>query len=291
MKILLFGATGFIGANIHQLLATTKQHTAFAPKLSECNLLHARAVNELVSDMQPEIIINAAFNGVNSKLEYTDTYLFENTSIVTNILHGAQYSKRLKKVIHFGSSLEYGDSDGPISEVNLLDPKNTYATIKAMHTLLVRTLGHNLGVPTVILRPFNLYGEFDRKSVIFYVINSILQKKAVKVTRGEQVRDYLYAGDLLKIFAQILREVDTLPDGEIFNICSGKPIKLADLFKTTFALMKYSYGQEYLPNPTTEYWHQVGDPAKLKKFINYPQLTHLKSGLQNTIDWIRRSNA
>lgn len=288
MKILIFGSTGFIGKNITAALLN-ESYDVIAPNRHDCNLLEIKSVQRIVKVHQPDIIINTAFTGVNSNIHYSHDYVFDNLTIITNILQSSKEAKQLKKLIHFGSGLEYGNSKKAISEKKQLEPLNTYASVKAISTLLTLDLARTFKLPLIVLRPFNVYGEYDNKSVIYYIIKSIVNKTAFSITRGEQIRDYLYIRDVTAIILQILNNYQRFNDGQVYNISSNHPRKLKEIFTTIFSLMKYTAKPTYKEYAEHEYMNQIGDNSKLKKIISLPELTSLQEGLKNTIEWVKTS--
>lgn len=287
MKVLLFGKNGFVGENI--IAAFVKQNIPIlTPTQSECNLLSQQSVEKYISNTNPNIIINAAFIGVNSKLMYSKKYLDDNLLIIANIVRAGVNKKSIKKIFHLGSSLEYGPGKKTISENSLVAPQNMYGTVKAITTLLALGLAREQGVPLTVVRPFNLYGPFDTKSVVYYVIKSILSSHRFAITKGEQVRDYLYCPDFAEIVYRMSASYSRFEDNKTYNICSGKPTTLHEIFSQIFKKLNYHYSREYLPYSNNEYWRQVGNNGRIKKLITFPKLTSLNDGIGQTIDWVKK---
>ena len=79
--------------------------------------------------------------------------------------------------------------------------------------------------PSVIIRPFLVYGEGQNcNRFLPQVIKSCLNNEEFKVTKGEQLRDFLYVGDFAEAVNMCLGNKKTY--GEIFNIASGKPVSI-----------------------------------------------------------------
>jgi len=289
-KILLFGSTGFIGKNLSNYFKLSKKYLLLTPSKIECNLLDLSQVKKVVKETQPDFIINTAyFGGVSSKIIYSDENIFNNIKLVINILRASVNSKQLKKIILFGSGLEYDNSSLSIKETDQIKPKNIYATIKSITSLLSIGLAQELKLPLVLIRPFNLYGPNDKKSVIFYLINSILKNRDFVLTKGEQVRDYLYIDDFTKIIYKIIDNYQKFEDLEIYNASSGKLTQLKTIFKIIFKLCNFEEKYTIIKNSENEYWHQVANIKKIKRLISINKLTSLENGLKNTLDWIKKN--
>lgn len=284
MKILIFGADGFIGKNLQEGL---KKYNLDCPLISECNLLMKQQVEDKIKKANPDFIINAAYIGVDSKIRFSKNYAIHNITIITNIIEASTSCKNLKKIITFGSGLEYGDSKEAIDESFPLNPKNIYASIKAMGSILSIALAKELQVPLILIRPFNLYGPWDKKSVIYYIVDSVLKSKEIYLTKGEQIRDYLYISDLVKFIEKIFLNHDKFKNYEIFNLGSGQKIKMNQLFKIIFDLMNVNPKIEQSPYRKNDYFYQVADIKKAKNSYNWKPQIEIKEGLMKTITWIK----
>lgn len=289
-KILLFGASGFIGKNLVESFKNNKRYSLTALVGKDCDLLKSKEVSKVINNVRPDFIINAAYIGVDSNKDFSDDYLFNNLKLNTNLLKACIGKNKIKKVLFFGSGLEYGDSKFSIDENKVLRPQNIYAGIKAANSILSSTLAKHWEIPLVILKPFNLYGPYDIKSMIYTLINTIKQNKKVVLTKGDQIRDYLYIKDLSQLMIKILENYERLNNYEIYNIGFGKPIKLKEIFNTIFEIIGTK--PDYVINPyrKNDYMHQVANIKKIQDKISWKPETSIKEGLKKTIEWIINEN-
>lgn len=291
-KILLFGSTGFVGKNLCKQLQDKKNYSVIKPSFQDCNLFQPIKVKNLIIDINPDFIINCAYyGGVTSNIKFSYTNLFNNLKIVINILRSSVYSTKLKKIIFFGSGLEYGSSHLPLTENFLIKPKNIYAAIKSITSLLSIGMAKEKALPLILLRPFNLYGPHDKKSVIYYLIDSILSKKKFTLTKGEQVKDYLYIRDFTEIICDTINNYKKFKNFNIYNIGSGKPVKLKTIFNTIFELTHFSRDYKIKEYTDNEYHYQCVNIKKLNNIIKIKHFTPLIDGLKETILWINKEYA
>ncbi len=283
--LVLFGSNGFVGKNLKDFLISKKHLHILFPNQSECDLLKSRKVKSYLDIVNPDYIINAAYIEVNSNVKPTKKYLDSNLKISNNILKACKDKKNLQKIIFFGSGLEYGDSDTPIDETHPLNPKNYYAKTKAIQSQTSLNLANEFNLPLVLIKPFNLYGPHDNKSVFFYVISSILQKKAFSITKGEQIRDILYIEDLCVLVEKALFD-NTISSGEVINAGFGKGILLRDIIDSIFKITKYEGEITFRNYRDNEYFSQVADIQKAKKLVGWEPITPIELGLQKTIAWV-----
>ena len=68
---------------------------------------------------------------------------------------------KLIKLIHFGSSAEYGLLHSPAKETNQLKPRTVYEATKASSCLLVKGYSDQYKLNSVIIRPFSIYGPHE----------------------------------------------------------------------------------------------------------------------------------
>jgi nucleoside-diphosphate-sugar epimerase len=80
---------------------------------------------------------------------------FSNTILIYKILKNYLKQQSKAKIIHFGSSGEYGKSDNVISEKNFLNPSSVYAGTKAAGTLILQAFSKQFKIArhVVLARP------------------------------------------------------------------------------------------------------------------------------------------
>src|SRR3990167_5498166 len=172
-KIILFGADGFIGMNIRSYFESQGKYKLVCLNKNDCDLLRISAVKDVIRKHQPHFIINAAhYGGVTSQISFTKKNFFNNISMCSNIVHASALYQSLIFLLHLGSSLEYDQTDKKVHEKIPLNPYSYYATVKATTSLLFEHLAREKKIPYVLMRPFNLYGEHNIRSVIYYIITT-----------------------------------------------------------------------------------------------------------------------
>lgn len=288
INILLFGSTGFIGKNIEEYFRDKKKIKVIVPPRKECDVLKYKQVKSCVERVNPDVVINAAYMGVDSNTPVSKKYLFNNLKIPVNILEACKNKNRIRRIIFFGSGLEYGDSKFPINERQKFGPKNFYAHTKTISSQYSLDLAKKLHLPLILIKPFNLYGPHDNKSVIYYVIKSILNKNNFSVTAGKQVKDFLYIKDLMTLIEKIIEDEPNVKEVEVFNAGSGKGILLKEALGVIFKLTHYSKEIEIKDYRDTEYFCQVADIHKAEKFFKWKPKVFLEEGIKKTIKWIER---
>jgi len=135
------------------------------------------------------------------------------------------YKKKIKKFVQIGSSVEYGEIKAPQCEYQHGLPNSPYALAKLAATQFLLMLHNTKKFPVTILRFFQVYGpKQDENRFLPQIIKGCLNNKKFPTSNGEQVRDFCYISDVVN--AIFLALVSKKSNGEIFNIGSGKPIKI-----------------------------------------------------------------
>lgn len=230
MRILVTGATGFVGTRLTRYLrdrgdevagtfvGDAPAEPAFEPFAAD--IVDGAALSRVVREWEPEAIIHlAGLSHVGSSWEQVSEY-FQVNVLGTRRLLAAAGSIRL---VLASSAEVYGLVPGreqPIREERVLDPRNPYAMSKAAAELLAIDAG------AVVARSFNLIGPGQSPS---FALPSFAEQlaaiergesgRALKVGNLEARRDFLHVDDALEGFR--LLATRGLP-GEAYNLGSGE---------------------------------------------------------------------
>lgn len=303
-KVLLTGATGFIGASLtRKLLHEGCQVSIFIRRSSdfwrikdifdqvEVHYVDLRDLS--VDDFKDKIkgthiIYHLGAAGVNQ-------FQKDSLSIVETNIRGTlcllQLARDLKveRFVYCGSCFEYG-SGSFLREDMLPAPGNEYAASKLSAGILVNTFFCKYGLPTVYLRPFTVYGPFEGpRRLIPHVIRSILEGRDIELTEGEQTRDMVFIDDVLEAF--LIAGIEPKITGKTFNLATGQEIAVKDVVLTLMELMatrvKPLFGKQSYRE--SEWWALSGNPSYTRDILKWQAQTSLKDGLQKTIQWFEKN--
>ena len=87
-----------------------------------------------------------------------------NTNLVYKIVEKYLLDKSSAKIIHFGSSGEYGRYGKPTAETDVLKPTTSYEATKGAATIILQGLSRNFKIPCIIFRPYSVYGPMENAS-------------------------------------------------------------------------------------------------------------------------------
>lgn len=239
-KILVLGGTGFLGFHICKKLSKIKNYKITSLSLNnynkklkalninciKANLLKKKTYN-LIKNKNYDFVINAAGYGGNNSINKDKKNNYSNhLKIIKNLLNSLSFQKKIK-LIHFGSSSEYGKSKSPVRESKKCKPLNAYGKSKLEATNYIIKFKHK-NFKFVIFRLFQIYGEFQKKDkLIPFVIDRCMQNKKFNVSHGNQYRDYLHVCDLTNAIREAL--INSRIDNKIINLGSGQILKVKEI--------------------------------------------------------------
>lgn len=303
-RILITGATGFIGANltkrcieigtdVYIFSRDTSNKWRIKDILKDVknfcvDLLDYENLEKFILRIKPEIIFHTAtYGGYPFQKE-------ENKIIQTNIIGTMNLVSACSKVgfdvfVNTGSSSEYGIKSNPMNENDILEPINDYGVAKASATLFCQMKAKTENLPIVTLRLFSPYGYYEEKTrLIPSVIISCLENKIPKLSSPKSVRDFVFIEDVIDSYFKVVKNKIA---GEIFNIGYGKQHSVGEVVNEIVKLTdsKISPHWETVVNPRIEPKVWQADISKAKKILKWEPKYDLEQGLEKTIGWFRKN--
>ena len=313
MKVLITGGAGFLGSHLAGL-CLEKGHEVFALDIAKDFKVRDHLKNKNFhyiydSVMNAEILESLAFKcdiiyhmaAVVGVEHYVgDPYHVLNVNIngTQNVLKTAY--KLNKKVVFTSTSEVYGKSkDVPFKEDGdrLLGSTRInrwcYSTSKAVGEHFCFAY-HQMGLPVVVVRYFNVYGPrldaIDVGRVITIFMGQILRHEDVTVIGdGKQTRCFTYVSDAIEATYQAGTKKEAV--GEIFNIGNDHEVSMKELAeamievsgsrsKIKYVNMESVYGKSY-----EDISRRVPDVSRMNKILGVKAKVGFRDGLKKTIDW------
>lgn len=301
MRILITGATGFLGSHVLDALLGAGHHIAallrpgtdswrIADRLSRISVIAGSLDDPAASaaDIKafaPEAVVNIAWNGVGNDV-HNDPAQPRNLDGLRAFLDVAAESGT-RHWIGLGSQAEYGPKDHPISEDEPPAPATAYGRAKLDACRMCETFCTERQIRFAWLRLFSCYGPKDKATwLIPSIILKLLAGEAPALTDGLQRMDYLYATDAA---AAVLAVVDTAEASGVFNLGSGEAAPVRDIVAQIAALIdpQAELGFGAIPRPENAQMLMQADITRLKMVIGWAPSTPLHDGLAATVDWFR----
>lgn len=204
MRILITGATGFIGQHLLEDLKKSEISLRILTRQKDPVFWSNPVLEKVNGDISNSEEVNLAMRGVDvlihmaAELKNMDKFESSNITGVENIAKAAKKAG-VKKVIHLSSvgvvGMQHSITPVWIDENALSQPKNGYERSKLGAEVILKAELENSPVSLVILRPTNVFGEKHPK---FYLLNLLqyIQSGKPILTKKDSVLNYLYVKDL-----------------------------------------------------------------------------------------------
>jgi dTDP-6-deoxy-L-talose 4-dehydrogenase (NAD+) len=283
MKVLVTGATGFIGQHVVPLLLS-RGHTvtAVARVPAKARVFYwYKHVHFIVSDIyqpressfnffgSPDTLMHLAWEGLPNYQEpfHFERNLFANYYFIKALLDGG-----LQHLVVTGTCLEYGMRNGCLSENMRTQPSNPYALAKDTLRKFLEVMPQQQDITMQWARLFYMYGiGQNQNSLLAQLDHAIEINDAIfNMSAGEQLRDYLPVKEAANKLINLMEYPQCTG---IVNICSGKPISVRRLVEEhlihTNSDIKLNL--KYYPYPDHEPMAFWGDDSKISSITGGKQ--------------------
>lgn len=263
-------------------------------RFSIIDLMDGAALKALLEEYKPDYILHlAAFSSVAYSWKHPAESFKNNSNIFLNLVEALYEVNPQCRILSVGSSEEYGDvshSDLPLREIQPINPISPYAVARVSQELMSKVYVKAFGMQIIMTRSFNHIGpRQDDRFVIPSFINRILEVKRSGKTAGEIetgdtsiIRDFVDVRDVVEAYYLLLEKGTP---GEIYNICSGKAIKLSEIIDTIAADVGVDIttrvNPEYVrPNDNKEI---VGSAFKIETELGWKLKRSIKDTLHDMV--------
>jgi len=203
MKIFLTGVNGFIGRNLAEFY---KGHEIYQYQKH-------MDIDVKLDYFKPDLIIHCAAE------IYKPELMWESNMI---LLHSVlEYVKRqpTTKLIHIGSSSEYGPIPRAAAETDRINPVDMYQATKGAGTLLCQGYARQYKLDIAVARAYSVYGKYEKPHRLFPRLWRAFQiDQPMKLFHG--YHDFIYINDFVRGIDTIVN-TGNKPLGDIINLGSG----------------------------------------------------------------------
>ncbi len=261
-RVVVTGATGFVGGHLIEFLLKSTKVQIYAAKRRrsdkspienkfngrvhwvEMDVTDAHNVLSTIRSIRPTHIFHlAAQSFVPTSWQSPSETLMINAIGTVNVLEAVKNLDLDTKIQIAGSSEEYGlvrPDELPITEQNPLRPLSPYGVSKVSADLSGRQYHWSFGLHVVITRAFNHTGPGRGEVFVesnfskqLAAIEQGIQKPVIRVGNLDASRDFSDVRDIVRAYWLALER--GIP-GEVYNICSGKALRIRELLETLLDL-------------------------------------------------------
>lgn len=295
------GGTGFIGSSIVRaflqegwgvtVLLRPKSSTRRIDEIPgweglEVDSLSSKTTARRLAARKPDVFIQAGWKGVAGSHREDTSQFIENIPLTLASVKLASDSG-CQHWIGLGSQAEYGKIDGKISETDPTVPLTAYGKTKLAAGIVGTGLAENLGMKASWTRVFSTYGPGDASHwLIPQITEDLLSGVAPKVTKGEQLWDYLFVEDC----AQAVLSVASKGAGGTFNLGSGSAIPIRKVIETIHELIEGAPLPDFggIPYRPDQGMHLEADISRLAAATGWKPQVPLDVGIARTVEDIRQ---
>ena len=311
-KILITGATGFIGSHLTELCIQRGYNVTAFDRYNINNdwgwletSEYKDDINVVLGDVRDFDSVSKAMKGcdivfhlaalIGIPYSYVSPLAYIRTNIegTYNVLEAAK-SLELDQVLVTSTSETYGSAQySPIDESHPLVGQSPYSASKIAADHLSISYYKSFDLPLKIVRPFNTYGPRQSSRAVIPTIISQLLNKKFNLNLGNLLptRDLTYVSDTCNGFLEVLKSNDLF--GKVTNIGMNKEISIENLAKLIAKIMKveitFNSSDERIRPEKSEVDRLICDNSKLVASTSWNPKYTLDQGLIEVINWMKVS--
>ena len=285
MKVIVTGATGFIGNHVTDLLyrdgwnVLAVARSAQKSNVQELDLMDKERTKGVLKEFKPDYLLHLAWN-VESGYENSPdnlSWLISSLELLKSF-----YECGGSRAVFAGSCFEYDWRYGYLSEeFTPLVPNSFYGVSKKNLYEAASAYALRVGLSFAWGRVFFLYGEGEKDDrLIPYIIRSVLSGVSPSIRQPSLVRDYMHVKDVASAFIKLL---SSNYNGAL-NIASGEGVKLGEISGMIARIVGRKI-TDVLPVPFSleEYPLVVGNIRRLYEELSFKPQMCLFDGLEMTV--------
>jgi len=308
-KVLVTGGAGFVGINlINRLLdeganirATLYQKN---PVIKDDRIEYIKCDLRLEEDCEKVVdgidyVFMCAANTSGAKVMSTTPLVHLTPNMLMNIqMLQAAYTFGVKKFLFISTNTVYPLTDFAVKESDVTnefyESYHIVAWMKRFTEIVCDMYSSRIKEPmkTVVVRPGNLYGPFDKfdwekSKVIPAIMRRAIEKHNPFEVWGDgmDLKDFLYIDDLVD---GLILAMEKLEEFEPINIASGVPVTIRDVLSEILKSADYEDADvQYDSSKPTMIPKRMIDISLAKDKLGFKPKVSLEDGIQRTVDWYR----
>jgi len=221
MKILLTGATGFVGSKLlnklilkYEVSIVVREYEVSLGSINQ--IIYDENMKNNLKDFNPDIVIHLASYLTSLDDSENIVNIVNSNILFSSLLLEGLKETNVKLFINTGTFAEYLYNDG------VLNPAYFYSASKIAIRPIIKYFKNLIGFKTINIIPYTIYGgKSKNKKVVDYIIDSTCSNIPIEMTSGEQVLDFIHINDVIDFYIYCFENIDLLNDEDDYHLGTG----------------------------------------------------------------------
>jgi GDP-4-dehydro-6-deoxy-D-mannose reductase len=311
MRVLITGVAGFVGGHMVDCLRREapeavvvgldshpgRRAESLAIEIVQADLEDASSVHAAIAQVSPDRVIHlAAQSSPQRSWEDPERTLRTNVLGMLHLLEAARAQPTAPRILAVGSADEYGLvplGELPLREDAPLRPASPYAASKVAQGYLALQYALSPGLHVVRTRTFHHTGprrgeQFAESSFARQLAEIEAGQRPARLEVGnlEAVRDFTDVRDVVRAYWALL---DRGARGEVYNVCSGRGVKLGELLQGLIAVsgLRVEVHVDSARLRAADAPILIGDPSRLRAATGWEPEIPIDRTLRDLLDYWR----
>jgi UDP-glucose 4-epimerase len=306
-KIFISGGAGFIGSTLAGILIEKNEIVIYdnfernsiqdKPFLKHKNLtviegdvLDFKAIKKAIENAD-YVIHTAAIAGIDTVIVSPTKTLRVNLIGTTNMLEAARCLKNCKRFIDFSTSEVFGSrafnsAEDDKTEIGAVgESRWVYAVGKLAGEHLTHAYYKEHGLPTVTIRPFNIYGpgQVGEGAIQKFIFRAIKNEDIEIHGTGTQIRAWCYIDDLIDALRLSLIKDEAV--GESFNIGNARAVTtIFGLANTVVRICNSKSKIKFIRRDYADIELRIPSVTKAYDVLGFESKVELEEGIKRTAE-------
>jgi UDP-glucose 4-epimerase len=311
-KIFVTGGAGFIGSTLaarlcqdnelvlfDNLARNTIQYTNLLENknisLIEGDILNYSAVEEAMKGCDT-VVHAAAIAGIDTVTKFPVTTMEVNMVGTSNVLRAAVTNGVKNRVLEFSTSEIFGSMAYRVTEANnsiagsVGESRWVYAVSKLAGEHLAHAYYKQFGLPTVTVRPFNVYGpgQTGEGAIQIFIRRALNGEDIYIYGDGTQIRAWCYVDDMVDGLLKALEHEKAI--GESFNIGNARAVTTIYGLAEIVCRVLQSDSKIIFKDPlSADIELRIPETRKADELMGFKAQVDLEEGILKTAQWYKNN--